>query len=471
MSDDQIKWVVTADDKDVIAAFKRMQKELETVKQKQKQANDEAKKGASESGKFLKEGVGELRNMVGQWVSVGTVVGLAASAYQNLRAETEKLGQAHQKLAQDITRTISKSGDLANGARIESALGSINGATREQAAAAFSGVSSAAPGLALGQRLALTTEVAKQAPTGADLNQLGNITAKVANLMPGKSANDVSDIVAAMRQRTGEDFSRVGGDEFEASTAKLIAAGMSPEQAMSIGLAGVEANLPSKAISGIAGAMVESDPNAGKRRGPMSKEDRLKSAFYKLAPQERFSKLAADPATAEAVLGANGSLNMKLIGDTKSQQQFLREAQAGDFATGQLKQLGGFQAGREALREQETAVNFEQKTRARAMEEAQFQRAAQFARAENSNRNPLSRLRIETEIKGVGFGARGGDVDNFNNQSSSDALLQGMRQMGYLTEQQIKHFQAQEKQNSEMIAELKKANSKPPQKNVDRHTE
>jgi hypothetical protein len=452
---DEIVWSASMDDKDFDRGMKSLIKQVDGLKQKLKDVQGQTEKNKQAGDSWLKGQAGDLHSMAAGWVSVGALVGIATTAYQNLRRETEALGQAHQKLAKDITKALNQAGLLAQGAKVEAALSSIRGATKEQATQAFSGITAGAPGLGLDRQLQLAREIAPQAPTGADLHRLGNTAAKFANIMPGKSANDVADLTVAMRQRLGEDFERVGGDEFEASMGKLIAAGMSPEQAAAIGLAGVEANLPAKAINKVSESLYGSDTHVGPRK---TKEDRLKGDFYKLNAQERFAKLASDKGTAEAVLGAGGAINMSLIGDTKAQQAYLQQAQTGDLASQQLKQLGGFQSGRETLREQETSVMSDRALRARAAEEAQFQRASQYTRSINANAGAIGKLRMETEIAGVGYGARGGNLGNFSNQTSASSLLQGMQQMGMMTEQQAKHFQEQERQTTEMIEELKKLN-------------
>jgi hypothetical protein len=108
MSDDQIKWVVTADDKDVIAAFKRMQKELEGVKKKQQESNEETKKAeklAKEQAKAQQQaqaaqqkgfdqGIASLAKMAFGWVSVQTAIQVASAEYQAYIDLTKKASDA-----------------------------------------------------------------------------------------------------------------------------------------------------------------------------------------------------------------------------------------------------------------------------------------------------------------------------------------------------------------------------------------
>lgn len=460
---EEIKWVVTADDKDIIAAFKRMQKELEATKQKMREQANESGKAQKQSESWLKSQGSDLQGMVAGWVSVTQAISVVTSAYQKLRQETQALGEAHRKLSGDTVRAISRSGDLANAQQIESAIGSVKGATREQAQLAFEGISQAAPGMNLDRRLAIMREVAPLAASGADVGQMGNIAAKIGNILPGKSANDIVDITAAMRQRLGEDFARVGGDEFELAMARLVQTGMNPEQAAAIGLAGVEQNMPSKSINAIMTALSDQQEFTGQAK---TKEERLKRKFFKSTdPNERFRMLASDPATAQAVLGAKGAVDMSLIGDTSAQQKFLNEAQTADFAASQLRQLGSFPAGREAVRQQETAVLKDQLTRGRAAEEAQLQRAADFARSVNANTGAIGRARVEGEIMSAehGFSVRSG-------KTSAESMLKVLENMGYMTEQQVKSFERQERQNTEMIVELKRLTTQK-QKNIDRNAE
>jgi hypothetical protein len=474
---EEIVWSAGMDDKDFNRGITKMVKEIETLKQKLRDVQGQTEKNAKAGNSWLKGQAGEVKDMALQWVSVGAVVGIATSAYQRLRAETERLGEAHQKLSKDITTAIAKAGDLANASTIQTAIGSVKGATREQAAAAFSGISSAAPGMDLQRRLALMREVAPMAPTGANVTQLGNIAGKIGQLMPGTAADDVLDVTAMMRQRTGEDFERVGGDEFEASMARLQQAGMSPIQSMAIGLAGVEANLPSKAINKIAGSLFESDPTAG-HQGRMTTSQRLQRQFYKLDAQSRFQALSSDKATAEAVLGTGGALNMSLIGDTKQQQAELVRAQRENFAQQQVGQLGGFQAGREQLREQQTAVVADQATRARAAEEAQFQRAASFARSQTANASDFAKARTELTIGAAGFfGVPRGPMEFVRGRTDAtrgEQLVQELGNMGMVNKQKSQEFLQQEKASTAMIMELKgirQALTDGKKKNVDQHNE
>lgn len=474
---EEIVWSAGMDDKDFQRGITKMVKEIETLKQKLKDVQGQTEKNAKAGDSWIKGQADEVKSMAAQWVSVGAVVGIATSAYQRLRAETERLGEAHQKLSKDITQAIAKAGDLANASTIEAAIGGVKGATREQASAAFTGISNAAPGMDLNRRLSLMREVAPMAPTGANVGQLGNIAGKIGQLMPGTSANDVLDVTAMMRQRTGEDFERIGGDEFEASMARLQQSGMSPIQSMAIGLAGVEANLPSKAINKIAGSLVESDPTAG-QHGRLTATQRMQRNFYKLDAQSRFKALSTDKATAEAVLGVGGAINMGLLGDTSQQQAELVRAQRENFAQQQLGQLGGFQAGREQLREQQTAVQSDQATRARAAEEAQFQRAAQFARSQTANASDFAKARTELTIGAAGyFGVPRGPAELVRGRTDAtrgEQLVGELGNMGMVNKQQAQEFLQQERQTSQMIQELKgirAAVAKPQKKNVDRHTE
>lgn len=88
---EELKWVVTADDKDIIAAFKRMQKELEKAKEKQKELNKESQKGAqdqtkssSEAIKFLKDTVGGLNAVKLATIGAAGAAKILAIEYQNI---------------------------------------------------------------------------------------------------------------------------------------------------------------------------------------------------------------------------------------------------------------------------------------------------------------------------------------------------------------------------------------------------
>lgn len=80
---EELRWVVTADDKDVIAAFRRMQKELEKTKQAQKQANDEGAKGGAKIKQGIESSVVSLSKAAIGWVSIQTAIRATTAEYQN----------------------------------------------------------------------------------------------------------------------------------------------------------------------------------------------------------------------------------------------------------------------------------------------------------------------------------------------------------------------------------------------------
>jgi hypothetical protein len=86
---DPLNWVVTADDKDIIAAFNRMNKELDKAKLKAKEAGDAAKKAEQDRKNGIEGNVIALGKMAMKWVSV-------QSAIQIATAEIERYHQAQK---------------------------------------------------------------------------------------------------------------------------------------------------------------------------------------------------------------------------------------------------------------------------------------------------------------------------------------------------------------------------------------
>lgn len=80
---EELKWVVTADDKDIIAAFKRMQKELENAKQKMKELGDTGEKAGKKQASAVDSSIASLGKMAAGWVSVQAAIQLANAEYQN----------------------------------------------------------------------------------------------------------------------------------------------------------------------------------------------------------------------------------------------------------------------------------------------------------------------------------------------------------------------------------------------------
>lgn len=101
---EEIKWVVTADDKDIIAAFKRMQKELEATKQKMREQGNETEKAGKSQKDLLDKGISGLAGMVTGWISVQSAIQLATAEYDNYierqrEAAAETMSTADAQLA------------------------------------------------------------------------------------------------------------------------------------------------------------------------------------------------------------------------------------------------------------------------------------------------------------------------------------------------------------------------------------
>lgn len=330
----------------------------------------------------------ELRGVGAQLIGVTALAHVATQAYTAWAAEMERAGEKHAELSHNIVKTIVASGDIAQGSKIEAALGGLPGATKEQGTQAFAGVTGAAPLASLDRRLEMTREVAKQAPTGADLGQFGGLVGSLSDLFPKtRSAENIADVAAQLESRAGAGAERMGGDKFLRSMKSLIASGgVLPEEALGTGLAAMDANVSPGTIQQAAELAAKSkDPKATWRR-LMSDKSFARQRLG--AGAEEFNRIDRD-----AALARTGELY---------------NAQYLDTAASRVEGLGGFEAGREALATQDAAVRIDAAGQIVGPREAKRTRAREVAVAEASPSGFVARTATQAahsrnELAGTGF--------------------------------------------------------------------
>jgi len=357
---EEIVWGAGMDDADFNRGIKRMLKDIDSLKQKLKDAQDQQNKGSRQAKGNIDAETMSLAGLASKLGGVALVTSAVTRTYAGWKQEVDRVREAHKGLHADLVKTIAASRDLANAAQIEKALGNIKGMPLSDATKAFGAATAAAPGLSWQDRVGLARGAAPLVAMGQDTNQHVNIAAKLKQLDPSLSTDDANDLALVMRKRAGEDASRYGSDEFTSGISRLKAAGLTTEQAIAIGMADVESDLPSKGLKSRAEALYGTDPTVGKH-GPKSKEDKLKAAYYKLSAQDRLKSLYSDRATADAVLGEGGGLAIKTAGDGSEQREayrsiFGRDLMAEDqkqFQKWSAGQLAGVQTQNRALTEQQ----------------------------------------------------------------------------------------------------------------------
>lgn len=268
------------------------------------------------------------------------VVHLVTGAYADWRQEMERLAAAQRSFEKDLVRTLARSGDLARGRQIEQALENVPGVTREQARAAFEGVTGAAQELPLNQRIRLAGRVAQSAPLGADLTQLGAAAGELTGVLPGQGAGRVTDIAGKLQQLAGDELAEVGSKPFQAAVQGLVESGAAtPEQALGFAIATLRANQPLKFVGNLAKKL-------GGQKDP-------RAAFQGVLGDEGFRRkfLGRDALIADQIVAAGPEA---LAGEI---------AGAEGFQAQQLAELGGSLAGRAELGRQRRAVDRQQKQR------------------------------------------------------------------------------------------------------------
>lgn len=355
---DEVKTSFVADDKEMLAAYRRMQREVEKYRKQVAeagQAHNKAGEQAKQAGKAKESALAGaskgIQNYVTGMVSIGAAVSTVTMLYSKWDAEIKRVTESHKAAQKEIVKTLGGGMDLRNAPQIEKALKGV-GLSPEAASQAFGAATGAAPGMDWQKRAAIVAESAPLAALGQDVGANVNVATKIANLDPTINAKRAANMAAAMRARAGEDADKLASDEFMSGAAKLKAAGLSTSMALAISQAGVESDLPSKTAKSIAEALSEADPTAG-QRGRLSPADKAKRAFYVQGAEGRWQALQ-DKATAETVLGAGGSLNVGITGDAVAQAQAV--AGSDGFIASRRAEAEQWRAGKQFAEDTKTQI-------------------------------------------------------------------------------------------------------------------
>lgn len=397
-----------------------------------------------------------LASMAAGVFTVTAAVGFAKEAYSQWRETMVDAEAAHKRFVDNLVFDLARAGKGAEGAKIEAFLGSVPGATADQVRAAFSGVAQSAPLMGTERQLAVAGQVARQAPTGRDMEQFGRIAGAVADLKPGGKADDVADIAAKLEAVAGGGAEKIGGDKFLRSIKSLVAAGQSPEQALGLGLAAMDANVNPETITQVAAAI--GGPNeqikTSRTKKRLTEDEKLKNKFSAASATERASMLQNDPAISRAVLGDDAAFQFQRISKDAiaARAADLTGAQTGNFAQRQLEQLQGFGAGREKLSEQAIDVGKQNIDKAAGLEESQRNQFIKLRRAHAQTKGGLYPAVAELDIgaqRAMEFVGMGGMARGLTREAD---LSKGV-QAGVLTQEQADTM----RRNDDLIQEQIKA--------------
>lgn len=375
-------------------------------------------KGGNElavSFKGVAGGMGALLTGAGGIAMLGAAV---SSFYSEWQADVAKTLDKIEKLNDAFAKQLAGSGKLAQGQEVEQFLGSVQGATREQALESLKGVQGSAPGQPLARQMAIAGEVARLAPL-YDVKQLSASTGELADFIPDRSARDLTNLAVTLKQQTGVDAEQLASSGFMRGLQQLQTAGAvaSPEEALAIGSEALNQNLSPTVMTQIATAVTEANKFAKlAEKDDLSSEEARKLEFSQLAPRERLQSLLTDEQMQEAVLGSKPLQNVKQLSaeSIAARAQQLEQAQSGDALSIQVEQLGKTTAGRHVLEKQSRAVQKDQVERG-------LEEQAQGQEATDEMLDIASRRRGDHWI-GTALRRRGLGVLRFGNQLLPESM-------------------------------------------------
>lgn len=315
----QVKTVFTSDDKEVARALDKLNAAMEKLRKENAELRNETKKHHSEFKEGLKEASIAFVPLLGQLHSVEGAIDFIRDGYREWRAEIREANAEHNKLSADIIRSLVQIGQMRNADRVERALSELGGfTTKEEGAQIFAGVTGGAPNVGIGRQLAVTRAIAPAAGEGRlDPVRLGQIAGAFAGSFQGRTPEQIGNLAIRAQQAAGISAGQLGDPGFLRAVQGLVAAGMSPEQALAMGVEDLRQNQSPKALLALAGAVTgEIKPVEQKRkRGhavPFTPAEAAQNALAALpaGSAERLRMLLNDPNAQQAMLGDIGALGM-----------------------------------------------------------------------------------------------------------------------------------------------------------------
>lgn len=232
----------TGNNKRLIASYQeigrenvRLREEMSKLKQASIEVGRASEGGIGQVASLARSQVLSTAGVVTGLLSVSSAVGVVTRAYGEWQRKIEETARAANTASTDMTRMLAQQDELLNAPEIASRLGAMPGVTREQARAAFAGVSSSirAPS---GRRLDLAEQAARVAPLGLDLGSMGALTGAMADISPDLSNADAADLAFLVQSQGGGATGAAMSAGFSGSVRQLLAAGIPREQAIAFAL-------------------------------------------------------------------------------------------------------------------------------------------------------------------------------------------------------------------------------------------
>lgn len=368
------------------AAFDKMTKALADTREQVRKLNEMSRKGAKASTEATNEWGTATENIATKLAGVGTAVTGVTLLYSEFRAELDKSAAAAAKLNAELVKTSTITGT--GGAEIESFVQRMKGSlTPAQATDAFRAVAGASPSMALGRKESLAAEVGRLGIAGHPIAETGGLAGDIAELMPTKSAGDIADIVAQLRQSAGDKASMLGSDASMRAVRSLMTSGMGGEEALSAMATGLTSDQKSTTLQALAQAVTAAPGSFGGRG-----KSKFENQFERMTPQERREALLGNPTLARDILG-NQALGLGQISraEITAGADSLRGAQITNFAAQQFDALRSSPAGLATLSEQSALTAEGQRDLGMGRQAEQVEQARRFISARAANRGLYAR--------------------------------------------------------------------------------
>jgi len=434
--------------------YQKLAREAVKLREENRKLAQQSKQGAKEQESAFAGGIAKAGQMLAGVASVTAVVGFAKEAYAEWRAELDRLGEASKKLSRQMVLDTVAAGRAADSARIESFIGALPGATREQGRAAFAGVSGALPAESTDRVLALTAEVSRAATLVPDLKEFGANVGDLADKFPEMSAADSADLALSIRQRAGDKADVVASDAAMRGVGLLDQAGLaSPTEGFALAIEAAKADLAPAMLGALAtkaGGTIE----LGKQASDEAK------AIAAADPSARLGMLfGADEATQKEILGDKLATQFRSIDAAAvgRGQTGMAADVAGDHLAAQLAGEAKSSSGDAAQRQQRLDARTDKSIGDKEELERLFddQRQALDASMAAKGLNPF-REWFHRQMLSVGQAGQGMRADPFENPAAAlNAAVMGSEAIDFADRQNFNYDQLQARELKEMNANIR----------------
>lgn len=332
----------SGDDKDARKAFERMQREIAKLKEKVDELSRAQRKANQEQESFWSKAKGFVGGHIKDMVSVESAVQHVVSAYDQWDQRMRSISDRAKTFHADLIKTLSRSGDLANGREIRDRLRNIKGASELEGLNAFDAVTGAAPQLNQLRREGISAEIARLAPLG-NVSMMGEQAGELAGIFGDATPQQLANMVMQMRKEAGGEENKLATAPFLRGAQMLAATGATDQYgALALAIDAARGEQSPKLVETLAGAIGSKETlHTG---ATLTGDERRRNKQWKAAtPAERLAMIQSDSAAAEAALGATKAGGYKLLapGDSAATAANLRAAMDGNLAATSLADARG----------------------------------------------------------------------------------------------------------------------------------